>query len=206
MFRKYVLFIDRILDFNNEQLIPLLLSGDEQTFESVYKHFLKPLHVYAITMLKDEDAAKGMVQNIFLKLWERRQRLSFNGSIQAYLYGAVYNECLNYLRHEKVKINHQDHIIYSMSNKTDSENGMELLDLKLKLQQALNELPERCRTIFQLSRFEELKYQEIANELGISIKTVEAQMGKALRILRIKLVDYLPLIIWLISHHYIIYK
>lgn len=184
----------------------MLLSGDEQTFENVYKHFLKPLHVYAITMLKDEDVAKGMVQNIFLKLWERRQRLTFSGSIQAYLYGAVYNECLNYLRHEKVKINHQEHIIYSMNNQTETDNEMELLDLKLKLQHALNELPERCRTIFQLSRFEELKYQEIANELGISIKTVEAQMGKALRILRVKLVDYLPLIIWLISHHNIIYK
>lgn len=83
---------------------------------------------------------------------------------------------------------------------------MELLDLKEKLQHALNELPERCRTIFQLSRFEELKYHEIASELGISIKTVEAQMGKALRILRVKLVDFLPLIIWLCSHHNTIFK
>jgi len=198
--------LTEILDLNNEQLIPLLLSGDVSTFKSVYQHFLKPLHVYAITMLKDEDVAKGMVQNIFLKLWERKSTLSFTGSIQAYLYGAVYHECLNYLRHEKVKINHQDHILYTMSNKNDAGNGMELLDLKEKLQQALNELPERCRTIFQLSRFEELKYQEIANELDISIKTVEAQMGKALRILRVKLVDFLPVIIWLTSYHNIIFK
>lgn len=176
------------------------------TFESVYKHFLKPLHVYAITMLKDEDAAKGMVQNIFLKLWERRSTLNFNGSLQAYLYGAVYHECLNYIRHEKVKVNHQDHVAYTMKNKTISDNGMELADLKEKLQQALNSLPERCRTIFQLSRFEELKYQEIADQLGISIKTVEAQMGKALKILRYKLLDYLPLIIWLISHQFIIFN
>lgn len=202
--REDLPFIDHILDLKNEQLIPLLLSGDETTFESVYKHFLKPLHVYAITMLKDEDVAKGMVQNIFLKLWERRSTLNFSGSIQAYLYGAVYHECLNYLRHEKVKINHQDHLVYTMKDKTEANTAMELLDLKEKLQQALSELPERCRTIFQLSRFEELKYQQIADELGISIKTVEAQMGKALRVLRIKLVDYLPIIIWLISHHYVI--
>lgn len=197
--------MEKILDFNNEQIIPSLLSGDENTFESVYKHFLRPLHVYAINMLKDEDAAKGMVQNIFLKLWERRTTLTFSGSIQAYLYGAVYHECLNYLRHQKVKSTHQDHILYTLDN-NQRDNGMELLDLKEKLQQALNELPERCRTIFQLSRFEELKYHEIASELGISIKTVEAQMGKALKILRIKLVDYLPLIIWLVSHHNIIYQ
>ncbi len=185
------------LDLTNEQLIPSLLSGDEATFENVYKHFLRPLHVYAMAMLKDEDAAKGMVQNVFLKLWERREKLSFSGSIQAYLYGAVYNECLNNIRHQKVKVIHQQHVMYTTKD-NDAGMGIELLDLKEKLQQALNELPEKCRTVFQLSRFEELKYQEIADQLGISIKTVEAQMGKALRILRVKLVDYLPLLIWLL--------
>ena len=188
------------LELNNEQLIPLLLSGDEATFERVYKHYLKPLHVYAITMLKDEDTAKGMVHNVFLKLWERKARLSFDGSLQAYLYGAVYNECLNNLRHQKVKINHQQYVEHTMKDQDTGGAGIELLDLKEKLQEALNELPEKCRTVFQLSRFEELKYQEIADRLSISIKTVEAQMGKALRILRVKLVDYLPLIIfWLIG-------
>ncbi|GAA4332198.1 RNA polymerase sigma-70 factor [Mucilaginibacter gynuensis] len=184
---------------DNEQLIPLLLQGDEPAFERVYKYFLKPLHVYAINMLKDEDTAAEMVQNVFLKLWERRERFSLSGSIQAYLYGAVYNECLNHLRHQKVKINHQSHVAYTMKQDSETDAGMELLDLKEKLQQALNELPERCRTIFQLSRFEDLKYKEIADQLGISIKTVETQMGKALKTLRLKLVDYLPVIIWLIS-------
>ena len=187
------------MDLNNEQLIPLLLAGDESTFESVYKHFLKPLHVYAIAILKDEDRAEGMVQNVFLKIWDKKERLSFSGSLQAYLYGAVYHECLNYLRHEKVKIKHQQHVVYTMGNNAEESGKMELLDLREKLADALNELPEKCRTIFQLSRFEELKYQEIADRLQISIKTVEAQMGKALKILRIKLVDFLPLIIWLIS-------
>jgi len=187
------------LDLNNEQLIPLLLAGDESTFESVYKHFLRPLHVYAIAIMKDEDRAEGMVQNVFLKLWDKKERLSFSGSLQAYLYGAVYHECLNYLRHEKVKIKHQQHVVYTRGNNGEENGNMELMDLREKLAVALNELPEKCRTIFQLSRFEELKYQEIADRLQISIKTVEAQMGKALKILRVKLVDFLPLIIWLIS-------
>lgn len=187
------------MDLNNEQLIPLLLAGDESTFESVYKHFLRPLHVYAIAIMKDEDRAEGMVQNVFLKLWDKKERLSFSGSLQAYLYGAVYHECLNYLRHEKVKIKHQQHVVYTMGNNGEENGNMELMDLREKLAVALNELPEKCRTIFQLSRFEELKYQEIADRLQISIKTVEAQMGKALKILRVKLVDFLPLIIWLIS-------
>jgi RNA polymerase sigma-70 factor (ECF subfamily) len=187
------------LDLNNEQLIPLLLAGDEPTFERVYRHFLKPLHVYAINILKDEDAAEGMVQNVFLKLWERKEQLNLSGSIQAYLYASVYNACLNYLRHQKVRLTHEDQIAYAMTNKGETGNRAELMDLKQKLQQAMNELPEKCRTIFQLSRFEELKYQEIADRLGISVKTVENQMGKALKVLRLKLVDYLPLIIWLIS-------
>jgi len=191
--------IDHILELNSEQVIPLLLSGDEATFEKVYKHFIRPLHVYAISILRDEDTAKGMVQNVFLRLWERKERLNISGSIKAYLYGAVYNECLNNLRHQKVKISHQQHVVYMTKDKVDEGTGMELLDLKEKLQQALNDLPEKCRTVFQLSRFEDLKYQEIADELGISIKTVENQMGKALKTLRLKLVDYLPLFIWLIS-------
>ncbi|MCX2479680.1 RNA polymerase sigma-70 factor [Pedobacter sp. MC2016-15] len=194
------------MDLNNEQLIPLLLSGDESTFESVYKHFLKPLHSYAITILRDEEAAKGTVQNIFLKLWERKHTLNFNGSIKAYLYSAVYHECLNYIRHEKVKLNHQDHLVYTMKNTEEQDKGIEFSDLKDKLQQVLNNLPEKCRTVFQLSRFEELKYREIADQMGISVKTVEAQMGKALKILRHELVDYLPVIIWLISHQFIIFN
>jgi len=194
------------LDLNNEQLIPLLLSGDEKTFEGVYKHFLKPLHVYAITMLKDEEAAKGTVQNIFLKLWERKSTLNFNGSLKAYLYSAVYHECLNHIRHQKVKLHHQDHLVYTMKNTEEHDSGIELNDLKGKLQQVMNNLPEKCRTVFQLSRFEELKYREIAEQMGISVKTVEAQMGKALKILRHGLVDYLPLIIWLISQQLIMFK
>jgi RNA polymerase sigma-70 factor (ECF subfamily) len=194
------------LNLNNEQLIPLLLSGDERTFESVYKHFLKPLHSYAISILKDEEVAKGTVQNIFLKLWERKSTLSFNGSLKAYLYSAVYHECLNYIRHEKVKLNHQDHLVYNMKTTEEHDSGIELTDLKGKLQQILNNLPEKCRTVFQLSRFEELKYREIAEQMGISVKTVEAHMGKALKILRQELVHYLPVIIWLISHQFILFN
>ncbi len=187
------------LEINNPQLIVQLLAGDEGTFERVYKHFLRPLHVYAISILKDEDVAEGAVQNVFLKLLERRHKLTLSGSVQAYLYGAVYNECLNNIRHQKVKANHQQYVMHVIKDNEGTGAGMELLDLKEKLQQALNQLPEGCRTVFQLSRFEELKYQEIADRLGISIKTVEAQMGKALRILRVKLVDYLPLLVWLLS-------
>lgn len=186
------------MNLNHQQIFPLLLSDDEPTFERVYKHFFKPLCAYALNLLKDEEEARCVVQNIFLKLWEQKNRPEFSGSVRAYLYGAVSHECLNYLRHEKMKVNHQNPIVYTMKYQTKTNGGMELMELKGKLQHALNDLPEGCRAIFQLSRFEELKYQEIADYLHISIKTVESQMGKALRILLLKLVDYLPMIIWFI--------
>lgn len=189
------------MDLNNQLTIQLLLSGDEGTFEQVYKHYLRRLHGYAMSILKDVDIAEGMVQNVFMKLWERRERLSFSGSLQAYLYGAVYNECLNYLRHQRVKSDHRLHVAYTMKENDDETGaGMELLDLKEKLQHALNELPEKCRTVFQMSRFEDLKYQEIADRLDLSVKTVEAHMGKALKLLRLKLADFLPLLLLWLMH------
>lgn len=187
------------LELNNQHTIQLLLSGDEGTFEQVYKHYLRRLHGYAMSILKDADIAEGMVQNVFMRLWERKERLSFSGSLQAYLYGAVYNECLNHLRHQKVKGEHRLHVSYTMTENDEATGaGMELLDLKDKLQLAMNELPEKCRTVFQMSRFEDLKYQEIADRLDLSIKTVEAHMGKALKLLRLRLADFLPLLLWLL--------
>ena len=91
------------MEINSQHTMELLLSGDEDIFEQEYKHYLRPLHSYAMSVSRDADIAEGMVQNVFLRLWERRARLSLNGSLPAYLYAAVYNECLNHLRHQKVK-------------------------------------------------------------------------------------------------------
>jgi RNA polymerase sigma-70 factor (ECF subfamily) len=108
---------------------------------------------------------------------------------------------LNWLKHQKVKQAYESHSLYVMKQKSAPEAHEELASktLQQKIREALLDLPEQCRTIFQLSRFEELKYREIAHQLNLSEKTVENQMGKALRILRLKLGDYLPTFILLIS-------
>lgn len=186
------------MNLDHQQITSLRLSDDEPTFEKIYKHFFKPLHAYALNLLKNEDEARDLVQHIFLRLWKRKNKPEFNESVEAYLYGAVSHECLNYLRNENMRINQREPIADSMGYQNKTDAGMELIELKGKLQHAVNDLPEGCRAIFQLSRFEQLKYQEIADYLRISIKTVEAQMGKALGMLVLKLVDYLPMIIWLI--------
>ena len=145
---------------------------------------------------RQSSEEEEMVQQVFFKLWERNENLSLTGSVSAYLYRAVHNESLNYIKHQKVRSNHQLHIAYSMKNEVEHP-AKEILsgELEKKIHSALNELPEQCRTIFQMSRFDELKYREIADKLGISVKTVENQMGKALKLLREKLVDFLVLIL-----------
>jgi RNA polymerase sigma-70 factor (ECF subfamily) len=173
-------------------LVHSLVTGDEAAFEKVFKTHFKALHAYAATITRDEAAAEEIVQNIFVKLWERSEGLTIAGSLTSYLYKAVYNESLNYLKHQKVKLAYRQHLSFTMNNATDhAAKEASLKELEQRLLAAMNELPEQCRTIFQLSRFEELRYREIADHLQISIKTVENQMGKALKLLRVKLADFL---------------
>ena len=140
-----------------------------------------------------------MVQNVFYKMWERSEAVNISGSITAYLYRAVHNECLNYLKHLKVRSEHQLYVSHRAGHDHDSASKhLQLKELDSRLQSALNALPEQCRTIFQMSRFEELRYREIADRLEISVKTVENQMGKALKILRSKLVDFLILFLFIV--------
>lgn len=169
---------------------------NDLAFEQLFKTHYNALHAYANMLLKDIDAAEEVVQAMFLKLWEKRQLLEVQTSVKAYLYKCVYNDSLNLLKHEKVKSKYQDFTMHTMNTHADAASSkVELTELRQKLNVALNELPEQCRTIFQLSRFEELKYREIAEQLSISVKTVESQMSKALKILRVKLVDFLVLLI-----------
>ncbi|HJS56109.1 MAG TPA: RNA polymerase sigma-70 factor [Chitinophagaceae bacterium] len=184
----------------NETITALLSQRDETVFEQVFKSHFKRLHAYAFTILRDDADAEEMVQQVFFKLWERSEKLSLTGSVSAYLYRAVHNESLNYIKHRKIKSNHQLHVAHNMKNEVDHP-GKKILagELEKKIHSALNELPEQCRTIFQMSRFDELKYREIADKLGISVKTVENQMGKALKLLRLKLVDFLAFICFYIQ-------
>lgn len=188
------------MEVYTEPLAELLAKRDETAFEQVFKTHFKSLHAYAFTILKDEMAAEEMVQQVFFKLWERTATLSISGSVAAYLYRAVHNESLNYIKYQKVRADHRLQVAYSMRAQAESASGKVLTtEMEKKLRDALNELPEQCRTIFQLSRFEELKYREIADQLDISVKTVENQMGKALKLLRAKLIDFLTLLVLLFN-------
>ncbi|HEY9176776.1 MAG TPA: RNA polymerase sigma-70 factor [Flavipsychrobacter sp.] len=163
-------------------------------FEQVFKEHFKNLHAYACSILKDEDEAEEMVQNVFYKLWEKKEKIGELQSVPAYLYRSVYNECMNYVKHEKVKMTYEAHAVHHGAMAGQAADTATAKELEHRIAEALAGLPEQCRTIFQLSRFEELKYREIADKMGLSVKTVENQMGKALKILRTKLADYISVI------------
>lgn len=170
----------------------------ESAFEEAFKSNFKALHAYAYTMLQNEDMAEEIVQTVFLKLWENRDRITIHTSLRAYLYKSVYHESLNHLKREKVQRKYMEEAMIDYKQRQTDEVTADG-ELRRQLQLALRQLPEKCRTVFQLSRFEQLRYQEIADRLGISPKTVEAHMGKALKLLRLRLADFLPvwIIIWL---------
>lgn len=180
---------------NDTSGIQLINADSSVVFEQVFKANFKNLHSYAMSIVKDESTGEEMVQNVFLKLWEKKEQIDIKQSIAAYLYKAVYYECLNYLKHTKVKAAYNAHAMRTGSEEGNPSDNAALKELQQQIDHALNDLPEQCRTIFQMSRYEELKYRMIADQLGISIKTVEGQMGKALRILRQKLADYLPILL-----------
>ncbi|WP_339879441.1 RNA polymerase sigma-70 factor [uncultured Algoriphagus sp.] len=172
---------------------------DEESFEAVFKTYFKALHAYAMAILKESETAEEIVQSVFLKLWEKRETLEISSSLKAYLYRAVYHDSLNHIKHLQVKRKHWDHAHYEMTQGKPEQVGEQIKgqenELYERFQLALEKLPEKCRMVFNLSRFEELKYQEIADRLEISIKTVEAHMGKALKTLRMELAEFLPLLL-----------
>lgn len=170
----------------------------EMQFEAAFKSNFGALHAYACAVLGSGVVAEDIVQQVFYKLWKNKDRIMLHQSLVAYLYKAVYHDCLNHLKHQKVKDTYKVDVTANEPIVNDATDTAKLRQLQQHLQIALNELPEQCRAIFQMSRFEELKYLEIANRLGISIKTVENQMGKALKILRCKLADYLPSLIFIL--------
>jgi RNA polymerase sigma-70 factor (ECF subfamily) len=161
----------------------------------LFKTHYQPLCRYANTYLKDPDGAEEVVQAAFIGFWEKRAGISIETSLKSYLYRAVRNACLNELKHEQVKQKYlagQNHEGEKTSAPSDQIAIHE--ELEDQVRKAIDRLPEQCRLIFTMSRFEELKYQEIADQLNLSVKTVENQMGKALKLMRISLKEYLPLI------------
>jgi len=178
---------------NTQTLLPL---HDEKSFEQLFRNQYAPLCGYARKYIDDPDQSEEVVQDVFANLWQKRSTIEITSTIESYLFRAVRNTCLNILKHFKVREKHKDGITASYNNSGERADNLVLeIELMNQIENLISELPPERQKVFKMSRFEEMKYKEIAEELGISIKTVEAQMGKALKFLRENLGDYLPMIV-----------
>ncbi|WP_207422508.1 RNA polymerase sigma-70 factor [Desertivirga brevis] len=172
---------------NNVEWNGCTIPNDEKAFESLFKTYYARLIFFANRFVNDEDVSREVVSEVFTHLWEERSSLSIKTSVNAYLYRTVQNRCLNYLKHKKIE---SEYVNYLAKNNMLSEipalhrNPAQERELKEQIHRAIEELPEKCRDVFKLSRFKNMKNREIAESLQISQKTVERHLTIALDRLR----------------------
>lgn len=170
---------------------------DQSSFEELFRTYFTPLMLFARKFLVNEDDAREVVHKVFISLWERREDMDVSSSLKSYLFTSVHNRSLNVIRDRK---KFSDEELPEVAGDWDVSTQIESMELEEKIREAIQSLPEKCRQIFELNRFEGLKYSEIAQQLDISVKTVENQMSKALRILREKLIHYMTILVWMLLH------
>ena len=176
----------------DRDLLDRLREGDHDAFDAVFRAHYPPMVALAERMLRQRAVAEEIAQEVMLELWKRRAALSFDVSLRAYIFQSTRNRVLNHLRHEKVErlgraAAASEPLVQPRPHAVLAEE-----EIDVALRGAVETLPDRCREVFELSRVQGLRYAEIAAVMGISVKTVEAQMGKALRILRERLAPWLP--------------
>jgi len=164
------------------KIIRRIRQGDIEEFEKLFRSSYISLVKYAITLVKDRDSAEEIVQDLFVRLWQERKKLAVKSSLTGYLFRAVHNRCMHHIEHLQVIKKHA-----GMASNADAgfapaaDEEINYRELQEKIASVLERLPERCSRIFCMNRFEGLRYQEIADKLSISVKTVEACMSRALK-------------------------
>lgn len=163
----------------------------EQLFKAHFTHLCNFAHQY----VPDQDSARDITQKVFINLWEKREQMDPEKSIRSYLFTSVRNRCLNYIRDQK---KYRSNVLDVEINDIEfafEEDHMAVEELKAKIESILSTLPDKCREVFEMSRYKSMKYKEIAEEMEVSVKTVEAHMSKALKSLRDNLEDYIYVLI-----------
>ncbi len=163
-----------------------------QTFEELFRENHAHCLAFATHYTGDPHTAEEIVQQVFLRIWEKRDSIVISGPVKAYLFSAIRNTAISQWRKDTVRNDRETR--YGAARETATHAADQVKELEMLYHQALERLPERCREVFLLSRHQHLKYSEIAETMNISVKTVENQMGKALKILHQELKEYLPLL------------
>lgn len=173
-----------------------LQEGCEKTYKEIFLKYYSPLSEYASQYILDSEAEE-LVQDLMLYVWEERETLAIETSLKSYLFTAVKHRCLNSI---KKKLYHEQvhHVLYEkLKDQFENPDYYMINELSANIEKAIQDLPENYQETFKLSRFGELTNAQIANHLGVSVKTVEYRISQALKILRVKLKDYLPFVAFL---------
>lgn len=177
----------------DERILYLLGRDDEQALELMFREHYAFLCQAVVRIVQDPHTAEDLVQDVFLEIWKKRRVLSVHVSLKAYLRRAAINKTLNYLRSRRIQWVAEDEMSDLHFSQDSMAAQLDGMHLEKAVDLAIGRLPERCRLIFSLSRFEELSNAEIAARLEISVKTVENQMTKALRLMRVALEPFMRL-------------
>lgn len=168
-----------------------LQSGDRKAFQDIFDRYYEPICLYCIKRIGSREEAEEITQDIFVKLWIKRNELNINISLKAYLYRTAMNRIINRNEHLQIRYIHQQYTRSGQAPET-AANELQEKEIQFLVAETIDAMPEKRRQIYLMSRQDGLKYKEIADKLEVSVKTVEAHLSKALEQLRASLKDYLP--------------
>lgn len=174
----------------DQELLDQLRANREEAIEAIFRRYYTKVCQAVIRVIKHPETTEDIAQEVFYELWKKREQLEISTSLGAYLRRAAVNRSLNYLRDQRMQFEEVEEPMLEERQTATASDQLELSELEALIREKIEALPDRCRIIFRLSRFEELSYKEIAHQLDISEKTVEHQISKALKYLRTQLAPF----------------
>ena len=170
--------------YTDQDILELLKTDGSRAIELIFKKYYKDLCIVSNRYIKDLNQTEDLVQELLYDIWNRRQDININSSLSSYLRKSVVNRSLNYLRGKKIKLDDEEKMQFKENDESSAQQNLEGKELEDYINSSIDQLPEKCRLIFIMSRFDQMSYKEIAENLDISTKTVENQICKALKHLR----------------------
>jgi RNA polymerase sigma-70 factor, ECF subfamily len=182
------------MNYSDKDIIQRIKQGDKDVFRTIYDNYYHRMKLYAKSYVDDQDTAEDIVQELLFHLWEKRLEIDISTSLSSYLYRAVHNRCIQYLRHKKVVARYEDRHLLKIKEAeimSHHEYDFSFYEIENIRERIFNSLSPKTKKIFQLSRNEDKNNKEIAETLDLSVKSVEYHITKALKSFQLALKDYI---------------